>query len=124
MTSTLESQPDEFVYAICKAIHSKMNEICAAYPILEGMKPERIIPEMTVMGPFHPGAIKFFKEIGVWKEVHETANKKRLAQMEKANKRWLAYLEESHDRMAKTGKKVDPLKEWPEIVEKEIGLLP
>jgi len=124
VTTTLASQPDEFVYAICKAIYSKMNEICLAYSGLEGMRPEKIIPEMTALGPFHPGAIKFLKEIGIWKEAHEIANKKRLVQMEKVNKRWLAYLDEAHEKMAKTGKKVDPVMEWRLIVEQEIGLLP
>jgi hypothetical protein len=123
-TATLASQPDEFVYTICKAIYSKINEICAANPGLEGMRPERIIPEMTALGPFHPGAVKFLKEVGIWKEPHEITNKRRLVQLEKVNKRWLAYLEEAHEKMAKTGKKVDPMKEWPIIVEQEIGLLP
>jgi hypothetical protein len=39
-------------------------------------------------------------------------------------KRWLTYLDEAHEKMAKTGKKVEPAKEWRLIVEQEIGLLP
>ena len=125
ITNTLASQSDEFVYAICKAIHSKMDEIVAAYEPNEAMRVERaIIPEATIMAPFHPGAIRFFKEIGVWKRAHEEANKKRLVHLEKIEKRWEAFVEEAEERMRKTGKKVDPTKEWPMIVEKEIGVLP
>ena len=76
------------------------------------------------MAPFHDGAVKFFKEIGVWKEAHEAAQKKQLAHLEKVNKRWETFVEEAQDRMAKTQKKVDLATEWREIVEKEIGLSP
>jgi TRAP transporter TAXI family solute receptor len=124
VTATQASTPDEFVYAICKAIYSKMNEICAANPNVEAIRPERIIPEMTALGPFHPGAIKFLKEIGIWKEAHEIANKKRLVQMEKVDKRWGTFVDEVEEKMAKTKMKVDIAKEWREIVEKEIGMVP
>lgn len=125
ITNTLETQPDEFVYRICKAMYAKMNEIVTAYEPNEAMKVERaIVPEAVIMAPFHSGAIKFFKEIGVWKTEHENANKKRLAHLEKVNKRWTAFVEEAEEKMAKTGKKVDPTKEWPAIVEKEVGLTP
>ena len=89
------------------------------------MLPERAInPEATVMAPYHPGAIELYKEIGRWSEVVEAANKKRLAHVEKVNKRWAACVEEALERIARTGKKVETVKEWREIVEKEIGLLP
>ena len=125
ITNTVASQPDEFVYLICKAIYAKMDEIVAGYKPNEAMKVDRAItPESTIMAPYHPGAIKFFKEIGVWKAAHEAANSKRLAHLEKVNKRWTVFVEESEEKMAKTKKKVDPAKEWKEIVEKEIGVLP
>jgi uncharacterized protein len=125
LTVTVASQSDEFVYSMCKAIYSKMDEIAVAYPGNEAMRPERaIIPVTTILAPYHPGAVKFFKEVGVWNEDLEAANKKRLIQMEKATKRWLVFTAEAQERMAKTGKKVDLVKEWREIVEKEVGLLP
>jgi hypothetical protein len=125
ITNTLATQSDELVYAICKAIYSKLDEIVAAYEPNEAMKVERaIIPEVVIMAPYHNGAIKFFKEIKVWTEAHEAANKRRLEHLEKINKRWEAFMEEAEEMMKKTGKKVDPTKEWPLIVEKEIGMLP
>jgi TRAP-type uncharacterized transport system substrate-binding protein len=125
ITNTLATQSDEFVYAICKAIYSKLDEIVAGYEPNEAMKIERaIVPEAVVMAPYHSGAIKFFKEIKVWTAAHEEANNKQLAHLEKVNKRWAAFTEEAEEKMAKTKKKVDPTIEWPLIVEKEVGMLP
>jgi uncharacterized protein len=124
LTATMASQPDDFIYAVCKAFHAKMDEIAVAYPGNEAMKSDRaIVPEATVMGPFHPGAVRFFKEVGLWKEAHERANQKKLAHLEKLNRRWATFTEEAQDRIAKTGKKVDLVAEWREIVEKELGLV-
>jgi TRAP transporter TAXI family solute receptor len=124
ITNTLASQSDDFVYAICKAIYQKIDEIAAAYPSNEALRPDRIIPEASIMAPFHPGAIKFFKEIGVWTDAHEKYNNLRLAQLKKVNERWAAYLEEAQERVAKTKKKVDVQAEWTKIVKDEIGLRP
>lgn len=123
--ATFADQPDELVYVICRAIYSKMDEIATALPGNEAMRSERAIrPEATIMAPFHPGAVKFFREIGVWKDAHDVAQKTRLAHLDKVNKRWLTFVQEAQDRLAKTQKKIDLTREWREIVEKEIGLLP
>jgi hypothetical protein len=102
-----------------------MDEIVTAYPGNEAMKPERaIIPEITSMAPFHPGAIKFYKSIGKWNAALEDAQKKKLAHLDKVNKRWAVFVEDAQDRIAKTGKKVDLNKEWRDILDKEVGLTP
>lgn len=125
ITMCLADQHDEFVYAIAKAHYNKMDEIVTAYPGNEAMKPERaIIPEITSMAPFHPGAIKFFKEIGRWNPAMEDAQKKKLAHLDRVSKRWVTFTEEAQDRIAKTGKKVDLNKEWRDILDKEVGLAP
>ena len=120
ITICYANQPEEFVYALCKAIYSKMDEIVTAYPGNDAMKVDRAtMPEITVMAPFHPGAVKFYKEIGKWSPALEEAQNKRIAQSEKVNKRWEVFVQE-----AKTKKKTDIEKEWHDTVEKEIGLLP
>jgi hypothetical protein len=123
--NTLASTPEEFVYEICKAIHSRLDKIIAAYEFNEALRIKRgITPEATNLAPFHPGARKYFKEIGVWSKELEDANNKRLAHLEKVNKRWEAFMEEATERIAKTKEKIDISKEWMKIVEKEIGVLP
>ena len=125
VTTTVDSQPDDFVYAICKAIYANIDDIMAAYKPNKALDPKRAIrPESTIMAPYHPGAIKFFKEKGLWTDAHEKANNARLAQLEKVNARWEKFVEDSEEQMKKTGEKVDPLVEWPKIVISEIGLRP
>lgn len=67
---------------------------------------------------------KFYKEIGRWNAALEEVQNKKIAHLEKVQKRWDAFAEEAQGKMAKTGKKIDVGKEWRDIVEKEIGLLP
>lgn len=124
ITNTMADRPDELVYAIAKAIYNKIDAIAAAYPSNRAMTPDRILPEASIMAPFHPGAIKLFKEIGVWTDKHENRNRQRLAHLAKVNKRWDTFLDEARKRLAKTRKKINVRKEWEEIVKKEIGFMP
>ncbi len=123
--NTFASQSDELVYAICKAIHQKMKEIVAALEDNKALMPERgIVPEVTLLAPYHNGAVKFFKEVGLWTKAHEDAQKRRLVQDEKVKRFWKEYTEEAQARMVSTGKKIDVAQEWREIVEKKVGMIP
>ena len=125
ITNCMASQPDEFVYQICKAIHKRMDKIVAAYEPCKAMRVERAItPEATIMAPYHNGAIKYFKEIGVWTPAHEAANNKKLAQLKKLNDAWEAYCDDAQKRMKESGKKIKAIDEWPQIVHDKVGMLP
>jgi TRAP transporter TAXI family solute receptor len=122
--STLATQDDEFVYRVCKAIYTQFDKIVKDYDILKSMEPKRAIrPEATDLSPYHPGAVRLFKEIGVWNEDLEAANQKRISHLERVQKRWDKYVANAQDRMEK-GEKVILKKEWEKIVETELGLLP
>ena len=125
VTTTIQRQSPDLVYAITKAIYDKMDAISKAYKPNLAMLPKRAIrPEATVMAPFHIGAIKFFKEVGLWTKELDKANKKKLTQLKKVNQLWKKFVEESEEKMAKTKKKINPLKAWPPLVAKEVGLVP
>jgi len=56
---------DEVVYKLTKLMHDHKAELAANFGALNGFDPKRMAKDM---GPvqFHPGAIKFYKEIGQW----------------------------------------------------------
>ena len=56
---------DDVVYKITKLMHDNKKELAANFGALSGFDPDRMAKDL---GPvkFHPGAIKFYKEIGQW----------------------------------------------------------
>lgn len=125
ITTTLQKQSPDLVYHIAKALYNKMGAIAKAYKPNKAMMPKRAIrPEATVMAPFHMGAIKFFKEVGLWTKELDKANNKKLTQLKKVNQLWNKFVEESEAKMAKTRKKIKPLKIWPPLVAEKVGLVP
>ena len=56
---------DDVVYKLAKLMHDHKAELAANFGALGGFDPKRMVKDM---GPvqFHPGAIKFYKEIGEW----------------------------------------------------------
>lgn len=56
---------NDVVYKLTKLMHDHKAELAANFGALNGFDPKRMAKDM---GPvqFHPGAIKFYKEIGQW----------------------------------------------------------
>ena len=57
---------EELVYKLTKAIVENLHCIAKIYAPAKALTPEWVASKLA--NPFHPGAIKYFKEIGVWKE--------------------------------------------------------
>ena len=57
--------PDDVVYKLTKLLHDHKKELAANFGALSGFNPKRMNKDL---GPakFHPGAIKYYKEIGEW----------------------------------------------------------
>jgi len=57
--------PDNVVYELTKLMHEHKKELAANFGALSGFDPKRMNKDM---GPvqFHPGAVKYYKEIGEW----------------------------------------------------------
>ncbi len=62
--STGAKMPDDVVYNIAKTIHGGKDEMLKSHPVFRGFDPARMTEEIGV--PYHPGAIKYYKEIGQW----------------------------------------------------------
>ena len=56
----------ELVYKITKALFEHRNELIEIHPIAKEMNQENV--KRTIMFPFHPGAEKYFREVGIFKK--------------------------------------------------------
>jgi len=61
---TRASLDEETVYQFTKTLYEKRAEVVQKHPAGRAINPKNIIHDTGT--PFHPGAIKYFKEIGIW----------------------------------------------------------
>lgn len=73
-----ESLEEEIVYELVKTMYEHHDE---AKQVHEGyLGPWTLERALMVIGaPIHPGAIRYYKEVGAWKPEHEKANNELLA---------------------------------------------
>jgi TRAP transporter TAXI family solute receptor len=62
--STSAKMPDDVVYELVKMLHKSKEDLVKGHPVFRHFEPERMTEEIGV--PWHPGAIKFYQEIGQW----------------------------------------------------------
>jgi TRAP transporter TAXI family solute receptor len=60
-----EDLPDEAVYLIVKALWENYKDLGSVHVLLKDWTPQRFVSNKALI-PYHPGAIKFYKEKGVW----------------------------------------------------------
>ena len=71
---TAASQSDDLIYQITKTIWENREEIAGKHPAGKALN-EKNVARFTDTD-FHPGAIKFYKEAGLWKEVPSGSSEK------------------------------------------------
>ena len=76
MTGRANLDPD-VVYTFLNTIYAHYDEFKDKHPIMKFWTPEQAVSIIAV--PVHPGAIKYFKDKGVWKADQERMNQKLLA---------------------------------------------
>lgn len=67
---------DDDGYLLAKTLHQNWKALQKAYPPTRGVKSSQIAPA-TNSHPYHPGAVRYFKEAGIW----SAANEKRQAEV-------------------------------------------
>jgi hypothetical protein len=55
---------------MAKAVHSQWKAMQKSYPPLRGVKQTKLVPSNNPI-PFHPGAVKYYKEVGLWTDANE-----------------------------------------------------
>lgn len=72
---------EEVIYRLVKTTYEHYDEYKNAYPRCAAFTLENALK--TFPTPYHPGAIKYFKEKGVWTADHEKTQQKLLSQLKK-----------------------------------------
>lgn len=67
---------DEDAYTIAKTLHQNWKALQKAYGPLRGVKQSQIAPPSNAH-PYHPGAVRYYKEAGIW----SAANAKQQAKV-------------------------------------------
>jgi TRAP transporter TAXI family solute receptor len=69
--------PDAVVEAALKAIWDRVEELHPVHPLLKEWTRERFVdPEPTI--PYHPAAVRYYKDKGVWSAAMDAAQQKAL----------------------------------------------
>ena len=61
---TNRKMPDDVAYKVTKMLHESHAELRKITPIMDRFNPTRMTTEIGV--PYHPGAIRYYREIGQW----------------------------------------------------------
>ncbi|HSR67377.1 MAG TPA: TAXI family TRAP transporter solute-binding subunit [Acidobacteriota bacterium] len=63
---TAASVDEELVYQITKTLYENRQQVAEKHPAGRAINPENVV--RNVGTPFHPGAIRYYREIGIWPE--------------------------------------------------------
>jgi len=63
---TASSQDEDLVYRLAKTLYENRDEVTAKHPAGKAINPANVIRHTGT--DFHPGAVRYYQEIGIWKD--------------------------------------------------------
>jgi TRAP transporter TAXI family solute receptor len=63
--ATNDRVPDEVAYKVAKAFYENKAILAKGHPMFRGFFPKQAAKQFSAL-KYHPGAIKFYKEVGIW----------------------------------------------------------
>jgi hypothetical protein len=95
--ATFEKTSPKEVYALVKAINEAYPLYKDAHKAMPFWKAEKSgVPPANC--PYHEGAIKYYREIGVWKPEHDAWNQKLVKHMKEVKKEWEVTVAEASEK--------------------------
>lgn len=98
---TYSSQSEDFVYQMAKLIHKNFDLYKGASSSMLGWGADKLLFQWRV--PYHPGAVRYFKEQGWWKEEHQKHNDQLTANYKNLKKAFDDAVTEAADKQIKSG---------------------
>ncbi len=62
---------EDDAYLLTKTLHENLEQMQADYPVLRRNSAEGLVAP-TNTAPFHPGAVRYYKEVGLWTDANES----------------------------------------------------
>lgn len=87
----LESSEEAWAYSVVKIMHHHFDEYKNNAPGATGWTLERQKFDQAFL-PFHPGAIRYYKEIGAWDEAAEAQNQRNLERQAVLANAWANFI--------------------------------
>ncbi|WP_082828809.1 TAXI family TRAP transporter solute-binding subunit [Tistrella mobilis] len=97
MITVYADTDDQEVYAFIKALDETYGLYAKATPAMPHWKLSEA-GTTPADAPFHPGAVRYLKDIGVWTEADQAWNDQRLARLQAVEKAWQTASEEAMDK--------------------------
>ncbi len=79
-------QSDQAVYDLMRLLHEEYDDYKDAHSVGTGFAMERQVFDWVI--PYHPGAVRYLREIGVWRDEHEAHNAGLIARQGVLAKAW------------------------------------
>lgn len=87
----------DMVYSMCRAIHETYPIYINTSATMVAWEAKKVIVPAQLV-PYHPGAVRYFKEVGLWTDKHEAANNALIERRRILKEMWENTFQEAIDK--------------------------